>query len=151
MSGGWHGTSRHAAALLALAARRASHAAASTSSTSDGPAARQLSQCGSTWLRHVAGSGSGSGASSGGGSAWSGVRGVSASAAPAAETLLQEVDDAEERHDRRQHQHQEPATADPQQVPRTACTDDMMPPLTMCRGHATRRLFTRCSMLSALI
>lgn len=110
MSGGWHGTSRHAAALLALATRCASHAAASTSSTCDGPAARQLLQCGGPWLRQAAGRGSGN--------AWSGVRGVSASAARAAETLLQEVDEAEERHNQRQHQ--EPSTADPQQVPRTA-------------------------------
>lgn len=112
MSGGWQGTGRHAAALLALAARRASHAAASTSAPADASPARRLLQRGGPWLRQQRDTGDAGGSGPGGQRLHQ--RGISASAALAVETLPQEVEEVDERDV--PSVHRSPTAAGPQQV-----------------------------------
>ncbi len=113
MSSGWQSVGRCAAGLLAQAARHASHASTSTSAASSGePAARSALQqalsCGQ-W-RQPGGGGGGHGGGCGGGAP---VRGLSTSAAPAAQTLPEEPD---EPHEDQRDRELEEQLGDPGQV-----------------------------------
>ena len=98
MSGGWSGPGRSAAALLAAAARRITHAVASTSGSSEVRSSGQPLQRNGLWLWQQQHFGSVCNTCRDAGTQQLQYRGISASTAAAAEALPHEAEEACEAH-----------------------------------------------------